>query len=59
MKKLKLIAIGCFLGIGVGIAQPPPPHPGGSGNQGASIPLWSLLVSGVVAFSMMKKLKNK
>lgn len=39
MKKLSFLFLGCFLGIGVAIAQPPPPHPGGSGNQGASLPV--------------------
>ena len=29
----------CLLISQISMAQPPPPHPGGSGNQGAVIPL--------------------
>lgn len=40
MKKLQLLAVGCIFSVGMAIAQPPPPHPGGSGNQGADVPVW-------------------
>lgn len=57
MKKLKLIAIACIFSTGTSIAQPPPPHPGGSGNQGADLPLTGLiaLVSGACLLAVRKK----
>ena len=55
MKKLKLIIIVCFLGLGVGIGQPPPPHPGGSGNQGAPIAYYSLIVLAALSLGVGKK----
>lgn len=57
MKKLKLIVIGCFMGIGIGIAQPPPPHPGGSGNQGAAIPYLALSCA-AMSIMALKKIKK-
>ena len=55
MKKLKLLLVVCLVSASMCIAQPPPPHPGGSGNQGAPIAYYSLLVLAALSLGTGKK----
>lgn len=55
MKKLQLLLVVCFTSISIGIAQPPPPHPGGSGNQGAPITYYSLILLAALSLGVGKK----
>lgn len=58
MKKLKLLLFIVLVNVFVGIAQPPPPHPGGSGNQGAAIPMIGMLLVGASALVLGIKKKQ-
>lgn len=54
MKKLQLLAIGFIFSVGLAVAQPPPPHPGGSGNQGADIPVLPAVACMILLGTAMK-----
>ena len=55
MRKFRIFLAGGLLATSICVAQPPPPHPGGSGNQGAAIPVLMIGAMALAALGTMSK----